>query len=179
MYKTLIVVAISLITGSSEAACIFGEGRGGQNAAYHYAVAYINSTISAETGLKRISKVAKGLKPAEDYQSALASFSGALKEYELAARDLECAASIIEPQEKVSFTRPGTTAQEQMEVARTTAATARFLYVQLADEIRAMASIFVRRMKGDISDVDFAEHAAKISATCTIYRVTCSRSVPQ
>ena len=27
-----------------------------------------------------------------------------------------------------------------------------------------MASIFVRRMKGDITDVDFAEQAAKISA---------------
>ena len=149
---------------SSEAACIFGEGRAGQNAAYHYAVAYINSTISAETGLKRVSKVAKGLKPAEDYQSALASCSGALKEYELAARDLECAASIIEPQEKISFTGQATSVQKQMKVARTTAATARFLYLQLADEIRAMASIFVRRMRGDITDVDFAEQAAKVSA---------------
>ena len=53
MYRSLIFVAISLITGSSEAACI-GNGTAGQNAAYHYAVAYINSTIAAETGLKRI-----------------------------------------------------------------------------------------------------------------------------
>lgn len=79
MYKPLILVATLVITGSSEAACIFGNGTAGQNAAYHYAVAFINSTISAETGLKRISTVAKGLKPAEDYQSALASFSGALR----------------------------------------------------------------------------------------------------
>ena len=87
-----------------------------------------------------------------------------LKEYELAARDLEFAASIIEPHEKISFTRPGTSAQKQMEMARTTAATARFLYLQLADEVRAMASLFVRRMRGDITDVGFAEQAAKISA---------------
>ena len=105
MYKPLILVALLLITGSSEAACIFGDGTAGQNAAYHYAVAYINSTIAADTGLKRISKVAKSLRPAGDYQSALAGFTELLKEYELAARDLECAASIIEPQEKVSFTR--------------------------------------------------------------------------
>ena len=37
-------------------------------------------------------------------------------------------------------------------------------YLQLADEIRAMASIFVRRMRGDITDIDFAEQAAKVSA---------------
>ena len=100
MYKPLILVALLLLTGSSEAACIFGDGTAGQNAAYHYAVAYINSTIAADTGLKRISKVAKSLRPAGDYQSALAGFIELLKEYELAARDLECAASIIEPQEK-------------------------------------------------------------------------------
>lgn len=57
-----------------------------------------------------------------------------------------------------------------MEMTRTTAATARFLYLQLADEIRAMASIFVRRMRGDIRDVDFAEQAAKVSPTCDIPR---------
>ena len=93
------------LAGSSEAACIFGSGTAGQNAAYHHAVAYINRTIAADTGLKRTSKVAKSLKPAQDYQSALAGFSEVLKEYALAARELECAVSIIQPQEKMSFTR--------------------------------------------------------------------------
>jgi hypothetical protein len=95
MYK-LLVVAILFPSVSADAACIFGGGTAGQNPAYHYAVDYINSTIAAETGLKRFSNVAEGLKPAVDYQSAFASFSGALKEYELAARDVECAASIIQ-----------------------------------------------------------------------------------
>ncbi len=55
-------------------------------------------------------------------------------------------------------------AENQMEAARKTASTTRFLYLELADEIRAMASIFARRMKGDITDVDFVEQAAKVSA---------------
>jgi len=62
------------------------------------------------------------------------------------------------------FKRTGTSAQKQMEVARTTASAARFLYHELAEEIRAMASMLGRRMKDDISDVDFAEQAAKVSA---------------
>ena len=55
-------------------------------------------------------------------------------------------------------------ADKQMDAARTTASTTRFLYLELADEIRALASVFVRRMKCDITDVDFAEQAAKVSA---------------
>lgn len=128
-------------------------------------MAYINSTIAGDKGVKRISKVAKALKPAEDYQSSLASFSEALKEYELSTRDLECAASIIQPQEKYPLSAsPGMSAQRQMAMPRTTASTARFFYLEFAAEIRAMASLFVRRMKGDITDIDFAEQAAKVSA---------------
>jgi hypothetical protein len=51
-----------------------------------------------------------------------------------------------------------------MGAARTTASTASFLYRELAAEMRAMTALFVRRMKGDITDVDFAEQAAKVSA---------------
>jgi hypothetical protein len=120
--------------------------------------------LRGDRGVKRISKVAKALKPAEDYQSSLASFSEALKEYELSTRDLECAASIIQPQEKYPLSAsPGMSAQKQMAMPRTTASTARFLYLEFAAEIRAMASFFVRRMKGDITDIDFAEQAAKVS----------------
>ena len=59
----------------------FGSGTAGQNAAYHSAVAYINSTIAADTGLKRIPKVAKSLKPAEDNQSPLARFAAEVALY--------------------------------------------------------------------------------------------------
>ena len=69
------------LAGSSEAACIFGSGTAGQNAAYHHAVAYINRTIAADTGLKLISKVAKSLKPAGDNQSALAGFAAEVALY--------------------------------------------------------------------------------------------------
>jgi hypothetical protein len=76
MNKLILVAAvISFSIGSAEGACIFGGGAAGQSAAYHYTVAYINSTIAADAGLKRASKVGKEFKPADDYQSALVQFS--------------------------------------------------------------------------------------------------------
>jgi hypothetical protein len=76
-----------------------------------------------------MSKVAKELKPAQDYQSAVVGFTTALKEYELAARDLECAASIIQPQERFPPAGAGMLAEKQMGTARKTASTTRFLYL--------------------------------------------------
>jgi hypothetical protein len=149
---------------SAEAACIFGGGAAGQSAGYHYAVAYINSITAADAGLKRISKTARDLKPADDYPGALASFSNALKEYELAARDFECAASLVQRQEKFSPGGSSKLENDQTRVARMTASLAKMLYLQLAKEARAIASIFSARMKDSITDVEFAEQAAKGSA---------------
>ncbi len=127
-YKSIITfLVLCLVRTSADAACIFGRGGAGHNPAYHYAVAYINSITAADTGLRRMSKVGKELKPADNYQSALVGFTEALKEYELAARDLECAASIIQAQEQFPSAGPGMLAEKQMDAARKTASTTRFL----------------------------------------------------
>jgi hypothetical protein len=165
MYKLVVMaVALSLITGLAEAACIFGGGVAGQNAAYHYAFAYINSIIAADAGLKRISKISKGAKQINDYPSAVAAFANDLKEYELAARDFECAASIIEPQGKFSPSGSSEIEKDQTELARETATLAELFYLRLSKETRELASIFVARMKDSLTDVEFAERAARVSA---------------
>lgn len=144
-HRLAVLIVFVLFTHDSvQAACILGSGVAGQNASYHYVVAYINSISAADAGLKRISTVARRPrpKPTDDYPAALVSFTEALKEYELAARDFECAASTIRTQEK--FSPDGSNFdQDQTRLAIDSAVLARLLYLQLAQETRGVASLFV------------------------------------
>jgi hypothetical protein len=149
---------------SADAACIFGGGVAGQSVAYHYAVSFINSITAADTGLKRISAVAKRSTPAPDDATALVGISEALRDYELAARDFECAASLIAPHEKFSAGGSNKMAQEQSDTARMAAKYARALYLDLAKESREIASAILDKLKGTITNIELAERMAKISA---------------
>lgn len=160
----LVVMAIWSIPLSAGAACLVGGGLAGQNAAYTYVVSYVNSLYAADTGLKRISNLSKVMKTTDDYSIALASFSEGLRDLELAARDFECAASTIQPEEKFS---PGGSSKDilgQTDLARMVARGTRLEYLKLAKEARAISNHFVSKMKGSIKDIEFAERMAKSSA---------------
>lgn len=160
----VVAIAIWFFPPSASAACIVGGGFAGDSPAYRYVVAYINSISAADSGLKRLSNLFTVMRPADDYSTALVGFSVGLRELELAARDFECAASTIQPEEKFS---PGGSSKDilgQTDLARIVARGTRLEYLKLAKEARAISNHFVSKMKGSINDIEFAERMAKSSA---------------
>jgi len=165
------VVLLAVVTGAlwispnlARAACITGGGFAGQSNAYQYVVAYINGLSAADTGIKRISRLSDVMKPADDYSTALGGLSAGLRELELAGRDFECAASIIQPQEKFSPGGSSTDNLGQTDLARMVAQGTRLEYLKLAKEARAIASHLVSKMERSITDIEFAQRMAKSSA---------------
>lgn len=172
-----LLAAAWLIPVPVDAACLFGGGLAGQSPAYQYAVSFIHGVTAADTGLTRISTVSKPLRPTKDHLKAHVDFTDTLKQYELAARDFECAASSIESQQNFSARASNSYAQEQTELARLTATTARGLYLQLAKDIRLIASSLVAKMKGSITDAELAYRMVKSAANLddiprTLFSVT-------
>lgn len=155
-----------VVTVPASAACFFPSRLASQNIAYRYAIAFIDSLLNADDGVNRSQKaswVLQGL--GRDRSTILADLTEALKELELAARSFECAASAIRPQEKFPRDRSSEFAQEQSAIARKGASAAGVIYLQLAEETRTMAALFVDSLKGSLNQLDFASRVAQVSAS--------------
>jgi hypothetical protein len=161
MYKIAIFAPILwLFAVSANAACIVGGGLAGQDTAYRYAVAHINGLMNADDAFSRMDKISSILKKPD----ALASVSESLTNFELAAKSFECAAKVIGSQKNFTTVRSNEYAQGQIELARQSATVTEEIYLDLAKEIRGIASLFVEYMKHTISDVDLASKMAQSSA---------------
>jgi hypothetical protein len=162
--RVFIFLVICFSSSPVEAACLTGGGSAGQNPPYHYVVAVINGLVAADSGLTRIHTVARQAKPADDYATALTGFTLLLRDYELAARDFDCAVVSVRTQERFSANAKDEIAQSQAELARNAATIARLNYEKLAHNTRETASLFVSKMKESVDDVAFAKRMAEISA---------------
>lgn len=154
-----------VVTVPASAACLRSGGFAGQNIAYRYGIAFLDSLLNADDGLNRTGNASRILQqPARYPSTVLADLTEALKEIELAARSFECAALAIRPQEQFPTDRSNAFAQKQSKVAREGASAAGAIYLQLAEETRAVAALFVDSLKGSLSQLDLAVRMAKISA---------------
>src|SRR6266550_3648888 len=111
------LICASALWGGVQAnpACVLPDGIAGKNIAYHYAAAYINSLIYSDIAFKRV-------------DTSQTNIVTAIAENELAARDFECAASIIHEYEQFPTVHSSSAAEKQSELARKTAAAARENY---------------------------------------------------
>jgi hypothetical protein len=107
--------------------------------------------------MKRISAVAKRIKP------TLADITEGLREYELAARDFDCAVLAMEPQ-KLFASGNSDMARRQAELARVSATGAEVLYFQLAKTTREIASALQDTLDPSTSERDTVARLSRASA---------------
>ncbi len=144
--------------GPAHAACLLPGGLGGNDTAYHYAVAQINGLIYADMATDKLSP------PTGKTSAGLVGLSERLIKAELAARDFECAVLEVGRQEQFAISSSDELSVKASEMAQQTASLAAGIYGKLAEKSRMFGSLLQEATGQSMSEAEFAGRFAKISA---------------
>ena len=155
----MLFAGMVFIAAQAEAVCSHSVRLAGDDVAYLYAGAFIDSLSYADQANKRMAVGLGSLRKAPPTQSDVYSaFVDALTALELAAKDLECAASLIAPQKRMPAERTTELGQEMAATARQSAALTEREYLNLAKLMREYSGIMQAGSPGT------TERAGKVAA---------------
>jgi hypothetical protein len=141
-------------------ACIIQVKPAGRNPGYLYAAAHIDGLLNADGALKRISNLP--LVDMEKSGTLLTTVTDGLTKIEIAAREFECAASVVQQERFPSG--EGDLNPELIEFSALVSRAAHEVFLKLARTARGFASLIKERMKGKLDQVELAGQMAQLSA---------------
>ena len=157
--------ALTLAVTQAEAICIPGARLAGDDVAYLYVGAYIDSLGYADQARQKMSNGLGSFQKRPTTQSDFyASTVDALAGLEFAAKDFECSASIIALQKNLPIDQTNSLAKDVTETAQLSAGLIELEYRQLATLMREYSGIMQAGLNGTLPD---SERAGKVALLVT------------
>lgn len=159
-----IVFAAVLTATQAEAICSQGFRLAGNDVAYLYTGAYIDSLGYADQARQRMSAGLASLQKKQSTPSDMYSATiDALAALELGAKDFECAASLIASQKRLPVDPTNDVSKGATETARESAVLTEMEYLQLAKLMREYSGIMQAGLGGTLPMAERAKVAALIA----------------